>query len=195
MSQKFSTDLSKWLKAKDPKTLGHLQEAFGDKGFAVSFLLLMSLAALPLPTGGVTHVLEVITALLALELIMGRNVIWLPKWAKEKQLGELVTGKALPKLIRGIHWFERLSRNRLSILFRQPWFLRWSGLLVLVFTISAFLAPPFSGLDTLPGLGVVLIALGWLFEDTAIYVAGVAFGGAGVTLNIVLGSAVFHFLT
>jgi len=36
------------------------------------------------------------------------------------------------------------------------------GLLVLGGSAGAFLAPPFTGLDTLPALGVVLLSLGVL---------------------------------
>lgn len=191
---KFSRQLSSWLRSKERKTLGHLQIKFGSKGFAVAFLLLMSLAALPLPTGGITHVLEVITMLLALELIVGLHAIWLPDWAQKRTIGEILTKKALPKLMHVIERLERMSRHRLSVLFMQPWFLRITGLFVFVFAMAALLAPPFSGLDTLPGLGVVFIALGWLFEDSAIYGAGVLFGSIGVTINLTIGDAIFHFI-
>jgi hypothetical protein len=41
-------------------------------------VLLLGPSALPLPTGGATHVFEIIAMLLALELIAGRDQIWLP---------------------------------------------------------------------------------------------------------------------
>ncbi|MDQ6607923.1 MAG: hypothetical protein M3Z06_15435, partial [Actinomycetota bacterium] len=58
--------------------------------------------------------------------------------------------------------------------------------------LGAFLAPPFSGLDTLPSLGVVVLSLGVLLEDVLVVVVGVLLGIAGVVLEIVLGSAVIH---
>ena len=58
----------------------------------------------------------------------------------------------------------------------------------------AFLAPPFTGLDTLPALGVVLLSLGVLLEDVAAAAAGVVVGVAGVMLELVLGAAVFNVL-
>jgi hypothetical protein len=60
--------------------------------------------------------------------------------------------------------------------------------------VAAFLAPPFSGLDTLPALGVVLIALGVLLEDVLIAGAGAIMGIVGVTLEVVLGAAAVHGL-
>src|SRR5205823_3277144 len=55
-----SDELEAWLKSDSPKTLGSLTHMFGEKSFAVVFLFLLGLPALPLPTGGATHVLEVI---------------------------------------------------------------------------------------------------------------------------------------
>ena len=44
--------------------------------------------ALPLPTGGATHVFEVIAVLLALQLIAGREHIWLPeRWRRLELAG------------------------------------------------------------------------------------------------------------
>ena len=59
--EKVSDRLEQWFSAEGPRTLGGLIEAFGEKSFAIAFIVLMAIPALPLPTGGVTHVLEVIT--------------------------------------------------------------------------------------------------------------------------------------
>jgi hypothetical protein len=55
--------------------------------------------------------------------------------------------------------------------------------------LGAFLAPPFTGLGTLPALGVVLVSLGVLLEDFAVVALALIAGGAGVLLEIVLGKA------
>jgi hypothetical protein len=64
------------------------------------------------------------------------------------------------------------------------------GILVVAGSAAAFLAPPFSGLDTLPALGVVLLSLGVLLEDALIVVAAVLVGGVGVVIEVALGSVV-----
>ena len=65
-------------------------------------------------------------------------------------------------------------------------------MVVLGLTLTAFLAPPFTGLDTLPSLGIVLISLGVLFEDALLALIGLIIGAAGVLLVIVLGRAALH---
>ena len=64
---KVSDQVEGWLAGDHPKTLGNLIELFDEKSVAVVFMLLMAVPALPLPTGGATHVLEVITVLVAFQ--------------------------------------------------------------------------------------------------------------------------------
>ncbi|MFM8973762.1 MAG: exopolysaccharide biosynthesis protein, partial [Actinomycetota bacterium] len=68
---RFSDALEEWLNAPGPKTIGGLDEQFAEKGFAVILLLLMILPATPLPTGGITHALEIIAIVVALQLVLG----------------------------------------------------------------------------------------------------------------------------
>ena len=87
-NKKLSQTLSEWLSSKQPRTLGGLIEVFKEKSFAVLFLLLMILPALPIPTGGITHIFELIVILLAIELLAGKETVWLPKRWLNKELPE-----------------------------------------------------------------------------------------------------------
>jgi hypothetical protein len=93
-------------------------------------------------------------------------------------------------LIKAIRWVERFSRSRLRTLFEHAASNTVFGLLVIAGSLGAFLAPRFSGLDTLPALGVVLLSLGVVLEDFAVVVLALIVGGGGVLLEIVLGKAV-----
>ena len=128
-------------------------------------MLLLGVSALPLPTGGATHVFEIIAALLALQLIVGRTQVWLPdRWCKLELAGPRQQ-KFIGGLMRLIRRLERFSRPRFAVLLRHRLTRPVFGLLVLGGTAGAFFAPPFTGLDTLPSLGVVLLALGYLLGD------------------------------
>jgi hypothetical protein len=185
-----SAQLEAWLRSDEPKTLGSLIELFGERSFAIVFVLLMALPALPLPTGGATHVLEVITILLALELIVGRREIWLPRRWRRMQVAGASRERFMTALLKRIRWFERFSRPRGRWLFRHRVSGIAFGVLVLVLTVTAFFAPPFSGLDTLPSLGVVVLSLGVLLEDSVLAGVGLAIGALGVVAVIGLGSLV-----
>ena len=185
-----SDELEAWLDGAEPKTLGSLVDVFGERSFAIVFALLMALPALPLPTGGATHVLEVIAALLALELIAGRREIWLPARWRRLELATPARRKIITALLKRIRQLERISRPRGRWLFGH----RLSGIVfgtvVLAFTATAFLAPPFSGLDTLPAIGVVVLAVGVLLTDYVLALAGIAVGALGMVAAIGFGSLV-----
>ena len=192
MADSVSGEIEGWLQADGDKTLGSLVELFEEKSFAILFVLLLALPALPLPTGGATHVFEVIAVLLALQLIAGRSGIWVPqRWHGLELAGDkqrrLISG--LMKLIRRL---ERFSRPRLRFLFDHRLSNIVFGLLVIAGCTGAFFAPPFTGLDTLPALGVVLLSLGVLLEDAVVVVLALVVGVAGVALEILLGSAAIH---
>ena len=91
-----------------------------------------------------------------------------------------------------IRWLERFSRPRLRFLFDHRLSNIVFGLLVIAGSAGAFFAPPFTGLDTLPSLGVVLLSLGVLLEDFLLVVVGLVVGAAGVVLEIVLGKAAIN---
>ena len=77
----FSDELEDWLKSGKPKTLLSLDKFFAEKSFAVLFVILLAIPALPVPTGGLSHVFEAIAILIALQMVVGRRNLWLPnRW-------------------------------------------------------------------------------------------------------------------
>jgi hypothetical protein len=189
---RLSDQLDGWLSGEGHKTLGSLVHTFGDKSFAILLVLLLAVPALPLPTGGVTHVFELVATLVALELIVGRRELWLPKRWRELELAGPRQTRLIAGLMRLIRRLERYSRPRLTFAFRERFTDIVFGVLAIAGTAGAFLAPPFSGLDTLPALGVVLLALGVLLEDALIALAGILFAATGIALELALGAAAVH---
>jgi hypothetical protein len=188
----FSDELERWLRSDESKTLRALGDVFEEKSFAATILLLMFLPALPVPTGGVTHVFEAITVVLAAQMLIGRRTIWLPdRWAR-RELGATVTGRAIPFIIRWVRRVERYSRPRGAFLFQQRLMLPVFGLIFMALAVAAGLAPPFSGLDTLPAMGAIAVALAIIFEDVLLLVLGFVLGTTGVVLIVTVGAALFH---
>src|SRR3954454_16529052 len=190
----FSEVLEAWLESDEPKTVGTLTGLIDEKSYAVVLLVLLFLPALPAPTGGVTHVLEIVAFLVVLQMIVGRRELMLPQRLMRRELGSAITGKAIPFMVRRVRWFERFARPRWARLLEARASTSVLGLVMLVFIVASFVAPPLSGLDTLPALGVVIMSLGILFEDALIVVVGAVVGVAGVALEIALGAALWRLL-
>ena len=193
-SGRFSDELERWLLGDGPKTLGAMTDVFAEKSFAVAILLLMFVPALPLPTGGISHVFELITVVLAAQMVLGRRTVWLPERWKQRELGAATTEKAIPFIVRRIRQVERFSRPRATWLFGQRSGDRLLGLVLMLFAIGAAIAPPFSGLDTLPALGAVGIALAIILEDVVVLGLGLVIGTGGIVLIFTIGAALVRLL-
>jgi hypothetical protein len=185
---RVSDQIERWLRGDQPKTLGSLVDVFGEGSFAIVFVLLMALPALPLPTGGATHVFELVTMLLAIELVLGRRDVWLPQRWKRVELTGASSQRVIGILLGRIRWLERFSRPRGQRLLSSRLGAAVFGVAVFALALTAFLAPPFSGLDTLPSIGVVMLALGVLLADVVLAGVGLVVGAIGVVTVIVLGS-------
>src|SRR5215211_215742 len=136
------------------------------------------------------HTYSRVAMLLAVQLIAGRDQIWLPARWRRLRLAGPSQQRFINRLMKTIRWLERFSHPRASYLFDHRLSNIVFGVLVLAGSLAAFLAPPFTGLDTLPSLGVVLLSIAVLLEDLAIVVLAVAVGVAGVALELILGRAV-----
>ncbi len=190
----FSETLNKWLKSEHVNNVASLNDVFGEKTFAITFLLLMSFPALPIPTGGLSHVFEVIVMLLSLQLIIGRKVLWLPNKWKNKHLGKNMEEKAIPILIKYITKLEKISKPRMSRFLDGKVGTSLFGIIIFSFTLVALLAPPFSGLDTLPSIGVIVIALGIILGDILFVIVGMIIGTSGVAVTYFIGEIVINFI-
>lgn len=184
--ERLSVVLGRWLSGDD-RTLGGLIDLFGPRSFAVVFVVLMAVPALPLPTGGATHVFEILVALGALQLIIGHDEIWVPaRWRTLAVGGGGPDSRFFRVFLGIIRGLERISRPRGVRLLRHRGATIAFGIVTLIGTVAAFVAPPFTGLDTLPSVGVVVLSLGFLLEDVVIVAGGVVVVAAGILVEVLL---------
>lgn len=182
--------LQGWLDTDEPKRIRGLLDHFGSQAFAMSFVLLAAPSALPIPTGGLTDVLNVIALLIAIQLVIGRERPWLPERFAGRELKSLRSDKTRGRLLGTINRVQKVARPRLARTLQSPPGRITFGVIIIVLSLAAIVAPPFSGLDTLPALGVVVVSLGMLFGDALIVGAGVAVGAGGIGLMIALAGAI-----
>lgn len=194
-TEPFSEELSRWLKSGKTKTFLSLDEVFGERTFAILFMFLMATSALPIPTAGLTDVFAVITILFALQMAVGRESLWLPKRWQNMKLNKTMREKLLPGLVKIVRKIERYSRPRLIWVFKGRISNLIIGLGVAVLAASTITAPPFSGLDTVPALGAILIASGIVLKDGLILIIGGIVGTCGVLMQVLLGKIIVDFVT
>jgi hypothetical protein len=95
-------------------------ELFGEKSFALLFVLLLGVSALPPADGGATHVFEVIAILLAVQLLAGRDEIWLPPALAEPRAGRSQAAALHHGAAEDDPRLERFSRHAAELPVRPP---------------------------------------------------------------------------
>lgn len=68
------------------------------------------------------------------------------------------------------------------------------GIIILGLALIAITAVPFSGLDTLPSLGIVFISLGLILEDIVGAIVGILIGLAGVAVIFGLSQIIVNLI-
>lgn len=160
--------------------LGQLHErAFG------LFLLILALPCCIPFLYGLPQIVALPLMFVSGQVLLGRRVPWLPG-----KLGtRTVSAEGLGTLSRRARpWLKRLeavSRPRLAALTRAPAD-RLVGLALLLF--SASILVPLPGTNTVPGLAVVIVAMGLLQRDGILVLVGAALGVAWIATLVIAGA-------
>jgi hypothetical protein len=79
-------------------SIGEIRDALGDRSFAALLLLFAALNLLPLPIG-TTLIFGPPMVLVALQMVLGYEAPWLPRWLTEKTISAERFRKAAKRLI------------------------------------------------------------------------------------------------
>ena len=158
---------------EDHLSLGELLQVFGDEGLLLLTILLTLVFLIPVSIPGVSTVFGAAILLVGISRLL-RRPLWLPAKLRARALP---ASRLRPALTGGLHWVRRLER------ISRPYRLRalvdgrvQDGFNNLAFILAALLlmAPfgfiPFS--NTLPGLALLLYAIGMIQRDGAAMLLG-----------------------
>jgi hypothetical protein len=160
--------------------LGQLHErAFG------LFLLILALPCCIPFLYGLPQIVALPLMFVAAQILLGRRVPWLPG----KLSARTVSAEGLGTLSRrSAPWLKRIeavSRPRLTALTNAP-VDRLVGLVLVLF--SASILVPLPGTNTVPGLAVVIVAMGLLQRDGVLVLLGGALGTAWIATLVFAGA-------
>lgn len=163
-------------------SIREILRAIGGAGFAA--ILLMPALAVTTPLSGIpmlSTVMGVIIFLVALQMLTGRENLWLPQWILNRQVNGDIVARAFNYLRRPAAWLDDRTDRRLVLFARRP-LVSFPQLICLcggaVMPLLEFV--PFS--SSIVGLSVALFALGMLARDGMIILLG--FLPLGITLAL-----------
>jgi len=175
-------------------TVQEIRDALGERSFATLLLFFALLNLLPLPPG-TTLVLGLPLMLVALQMLSGREAVWLPKFLLSKSLTADQFRKLAEKMLPRLQWLEGRVRPRYWPFGNSRMAERTIGLVALILGTVVTLPIPFGnwfpalacalfGLALAERDGLVLVAAG-VAVIIAITMLGVVFGTAGVMASMV----------
>ncbi|MCB1563104.1 MAG: exopolysaccharide biosynthesis protein [Alphaproteobacteria bacterium] len=161
-------------------TIGDILEALHERGFGFILLLFALPMALPIPVPpGINILLATPLLILTAQQALGRHTIWMPERLKRKAISRNklcgVIDSALPLLKR----IEALTRPRLGFI-TDGLFSNLIGILGLIMALTVCIPLPLT--NTVPSMGIALMALGVIMRDGLAVIAGALIGTAWVCM-------------
>lgn len=158
-------------------TVAGIMDELGSQSFPALILIPALLAISPLSTiPGVTSMVGITVALLAVQMILGRKCAWLPGFVGRRSLPSDGLRKAIGWVRTPASYIERLFRPRLQFLVRRPGsFLP----LIICLSLACFMPVlelvPMSG--TVASTAISIIAAGLLTRDGLAILVALGFVG------------------
>ncbi|MBL0967956.1 MAG: exopolysaccharide biosynthesis protein [Brevundimonas sp.] len=147
----------------DPKLyLGELVNAFGERGFGALMLFLGLVSAVIGAIPGSTTVLGLPILIIAFQLVIRRDQLWLPKWALASSIDRGGYRDAIAGVLPRLRRVERWSRPRLSVMTSEI-----SEVLIglACMILCSILVLPIPGGNLIPSLIIVAFGFGLVQRD------------------------------
>jgi hypothetical protein len=145
-------------------------EALGRKSFAALMLIFSLISTSPASAiPGITTVVAAIVFILVVQMILGRQCVWLPGFITRRRMSSSKLCKGIAWMRRPVRFVERFLKARLTFLLHRPWIL-----LPLLLILALTLFMPF--MEVIPTSGsiasavIALFAAGLLTRDGGLVV-------------------------
>jgi len=168
----------------DAVTLDWILAELHERAFGLFLLVLALPCCIPF-LYGIPQIVALPLLFVSAQLMIGRRKPWLPDRLGARTVSrdglENLARRAAPWLVR----IEAVSRPRLMVLTHAP-FDHLVGLVLVLF--SASILVPLPATNTVPGIAVVIVAMGLLQRDGLLVILGGVLGTAWIAALIVAGA-------
>ena len=176
----------------DKLSFRSIVEAFHERGFGMLLLILGAPMALPLPVPpGVNIILASPLLFLTAQQAFGKKSPWLPEFLLSKNVKRTHFQKTMLGILPWIKRIEKFSKPRLGFITHGV-FSYLIGLSGFIMALSVCVPLPLT--NSVPSLGICLMAVGVLMRDGLSVIAGMVIGFSWITLLIFLGEAGLRYI-
>ncbi len=165
-------------------SMGTLVDTLEDRAFGLLLLIFALPCCLPF-LYGVPQVVALPMLFIAGQVAIGRHRPWLPAFLRNRSISTESFRDMAHRAKRYIGWFESIAKPRMTWLFSSP-VERLLGLFLIAF--SASILVPLPGTNTVPGIAVAIISIGFMEKDSLLIFIGTIIGAIWVSLLATLGT-------
>lgn len=166
-------------KEKDGHTsVGELLKDFHENGLLLMMLFLALPVAIPLPyPPGFTTIIGIPLILLSIQMLLGFRHVFLPQRISRYEISNNVLIAISNKVVPLLRWLERYIKPRFS--FAQFIYCeQFIGFISLICAISVAIPLPLT--NSIPALGIAIMALGLLNRDGIVVLLGLVISIIGL---------------
>ena len=162
--------------SRDRVSLGDALDAFGRRSFAPLLIVLPVIEMTPIGgIPGVPTLLAVTIAFIALQLLIGREHVWLPDFVERRQTDGEKLAKALHKLDRAARWIDSKLTDRFDFFVEGIGArVAAAGILLLCISVPPLEFLPFA--STVPMFAIAAIGLALLVHDGLLMIVALTLG-------------------
>ena len=152
-------------------SIGEFLNLLGDRAFCLAILVFALPNSLPIPgIPGFSTITGLPIVFIAAQMMLGRDVIWLPKRVAARSFSKSTLAKILTKSIPFIEKLEKFLKPRWTWL-TEGFGERVVGLMLVV--LALILSLPIPGGNFLPGISITLLSLCLLEKDGKLLLAAI----------------------
>ncbi|HKK97019.1 MAG TPA: exopolysaccharide biosynthesis protein [Marivita sp.] len=165
-------------------TLGWVLAQLNERAFGLFLLVLALPCCIPF-LYGIPQVVALPLMFVAAQILLGRRVPWLPTRLAARSVASAELRTLADRAGPWLRKIEAVSRPRLGFLTRAPMDRVVGAALVL---FSASILVPLPGTNTVPGIAVVVVAMGLLQRDGILVILGALLGTAWIATLLIAGA-------
>ena len=163
-------------------TLRQIIDRLNERAFGAALFILALPCCIPF-LYGVPQIVSLPMMVLAGQMVAGRKEPWLP----EKFAQRMIDKKGLTRTAKGgrkwFGWLEKIARPRLTFMMGKRGE-RVIGLFLVLFCASILV--PLPSTNTVPGIGVAIVAFGLMARDGILVIVGSIIGTAWIMTLLAL---------
>lgn len=155
-------------------TMDALLDGLHERGFGVVLLAFALPLSIPLPKPpGISTLFGIPLLVLTTQQALGRRTFWMPQFIRRRSIEKEKLDRLLDSTVPVVQKIEILVRPRLEWVTHGR-FSRLIGFLGAI--MAAFISIPLPGSNTIPGIGIALMAMGVMMRDGLAVIIGAIIG-------------------